>query len=424
MTSIRAGPGLPPVTGMSRVGLHPLRMRRDGEAWVIGRVETGEFISAPPVAQRAISLLSRDQTVTEVRAALQAEGTDVNVVGFVTTLAGLGFLSHIDGHRLEGPEPPRPTFPWLRPAHVRWVLHPATAAVAAVLILAGAGPVLIGRAPVPGYHDLIWSTSGGLVLLGNAAIAWTIIFVHEMAHLAAARAAGVPGRMSLSTRLQFLAAQTDVSGIWAAPRQVRLTVYLAGMTVNLLIFALCVPAAAIAVPAGLAHRLLVATGLISVLFVPPQFLVFMRSDVYFVLQDITGCANLYADGSAYFRYLAGRLWSAVSRRGRPSADPSRNLPARQRRAVRAYTVILAGGTAACLAVAATTTLPTAITLLARAVAAITGGSSVAGRFDALAVITVIGGFQLLWSRAWWRRHGHRVRRLRGHLYPNRRKEVR
>jgi hypothetical protein len=62
MTSIRAGAGLPPVTGMSRVGLHPLRMRRDGEAWVIGRVETGEFISAPPVAQRAISLLSRDQT--------------------------------------------------------------------------------------------------------------------------------------------------------------------------------------------------------------------------------------------------------------------------------------------------------------------------------------------------------------------------
>jgi len=111
MTSIRAGAGLPPVTGMSRVGLHPLRMRRDGEAWVIGRVETGEFISAPPVAQRAISLLSRDRTVTEVRAALQAEGTDVNVAGFVTTLAGLGFLSHIDGHRLEGPEPPRPTFP-------------------------------------------------------------------------------------------------------------------------------------------------------------------------------------------------------------------------------------------------------------------------------------------------------------------------
>jgi hypothetical protein len=45
--------------------------------------------------------------------------------------------------------------------------------------------------------------------------------VHELAHLAAARSLGVPARIGLSTRLFYLVAQTDVSGIWAAPRRAR-----------------------------------------------------------------------------------------------------------------------------------------------------------------------------------------------------------
>jgi hypothetical protein len=165
-------------------------------------------------------------------------------------------------------------------------------------------------------------------------------------HLATARAAGVPGRMSLSTRLQFLVAQTDVSGVWGEPRRTRLTVYLAGMVVNLVVAAVCVLTLAAVAPTGLVADLLAATmlvSLLSLLSLPFEFMLFLRSDVYFVVQDLTGCANLYASGSAYARHLTKRLWHRM-RCLPPPEDPSQALPTAERHAVRTYTVVLVVGT--------------------------------------------------------------------------------
>ncbi|MER7272495.1 hypothetical protein ABT344_29915 [Micromonospora carbonacea] len=107
-----------------------------------------------------------------------------------------------------------------------------------------------------------------------------------------------------------------------------------------------------------------------------QFLVFMRTDVYFVLQDVAGARNLYADGAAYARW-----WLRRAAR-RPGRDPSLALPARERRAVRWYALLLVVGTAACLTAAAAVTA------------------------------AVLGGSWAVWCWAWWRRHGRRLRTLR------------
>jgi putative peptide zinc metalloprotease protein len=396
------------VTGPSRVTLHPLSTRPAGGSLLIGRVENGDFIAAPPVAGRAVALLAAGHSVAEVGALLRVEtGADIDVADFVAALADLGFVAAVDGRPLDQPAQPRPSLPWLRPAHVRWTLSPVTAL--AVLLIAGFGAALVLLDPAlrPGYRDLLWCRSGGAVIAVNTAICWTVIALHELAHLATARAAGVPARMSLSTRLQFLAAQTDVSGVWAAPRRTRLTVYLAGMAVNLVVATGC-EAARVATGPGLPHRLLAAAALISLLLLPSQLLIFMRTDVYFTVQDLSGCANLYADGSAYARHLAGRLRG----RRRPAEDPSRDLPARERRAVRIYSVLLVIGTATCLAVALTVTVPVTATLLGRAGRTVAGAGTVAGFLDGAAVLTILSGYQLLWLRAWWRRHGHRARQLK------------
>jgi putative peptide zinc metalloprotease protein len=415
----------PSVSGTTHVRLHELSMRPDEaageETWIIGRIETGEFIAAPLVARRVITLLAAGSRVEEIRGKLLDEGADVDVADFVTTLAELGFVSHMDGRRLDQPVPPRPTLPWLRPGHVHWLLHPAAAMAAAAIIAAGVIDAVAEPALVPTYRDLLWSGSGGLVIAGNAAIGWSLLFLHELAHLATARGAGVYARMSLSTRLQFLVAQTDVSGIWAAPRKIRLTVYLAGMTTNLVVAAVCVLTEAALPPDGGPRALLAAVALLSLLSVPTQFLVFMRTDVYFVIQDLTGCANLYADASAYLRYHAKRLWRTSRRADPPPTDPSCRLPTRERRAVRCYTIVLTAGTAICLLAAATITWPTAFALIEGAVHAITDNHGSAARLiDGIVVVSVTAAVQLLWLRAWWPRHGHRIRSLLADLDRQRR----
>jgi hypothetical protein len=263
---------------------------------------------------------------------------------------------------------------------------------------------------VPRYHDLVWSRHSGLVLLVNAVLGWALVGVHELGHLGTARGAGVPARLSLGTRLQFLVAQTDVSGVWAAPRRTRWTVYLAGITVNLLIAAVGVLLEPLAAP-GLARHLLAAVALESVLVLPFELLVFMRTDVYFLIQDAAGCANLYADGSAHLRYLARRALRRVTagRRGTGAGpDPARDLPPRERRAVRAYSWLLLAGSAGCIAAAVAVTIPASVVLFVHAFGELTGGRA-ADTLDGLAALGVLGVLGLLWMRTWWRRHGDRVR---------------
>jgi putative peptide zinc metalloprotease protein len=391
------------VTG--RVVFHPLSIRPDGDSWVIGRVDTGEFAVMPPVARRVITLLSDGRTVTEAAQALRAEtGTEFAVADFVTSLDEMGFVAALDGEARSAPEPARPTLPWLRPRHVRWTLHPVTAWLTLAVITAAAALMIAEPSLVPRYHALVWSRHSGLVIGVNAALAWTLVLLHESGHLVTGRAAGVPSRMSLSTRLQFLAAQTDVSGIWAAPRRVRWTVYLAGGAVNLLIGAGCVLAEPLATPGGLVRHLLALVALESVLFLPVELLIFMRTDVYFLVQDIAGCANLYADGSAYVRYLGQR---ALRRQPVPH-DPSRALPPRERRAVRAYSAVLFTGTLASITAAIAITIPATVALIAHALGELVSGHPLV-ELDGLAAAIVIVGFQAVWARTWWRRHGGQVR---------------
>jgi hypothetical protein len=132
-------------------------------------------------------------------------------------------------------------------------------------------------------------------------------------------------------------------------------------------------------------------------------MVFMRTDLYFVLQDLTRCRDLYGDGVAYTKYAARRTLRRTT-----APDPSLELPAHERRAVRVYSVVLVVGTTLCLAFLATVTLPADITLFARAVAHLGPGHSPAGRLDATAVVVALGGVHVLWARTWWRdRRGRR-----------------
>jgi hypothetical protein len=138
-------------------------------------------------------------------------------------------------------------------------------------------------------------------------------------------------------------------------------------------------------------------------------MVFTRTDLYFVLQDLTGCRDLYGDGLAYARYAFRRAVRPSRRAG--TADPSTRLPPHERRAVRLYSVVLVAGTAACLAFMAAVTLPVDIALLVAAARGIGPGHGLAGNADSAAVLIVLGGINVLWLVTWWR--NRRNRRSRG-----------
>ncbi len=398
------------VASGSRVRLRGLCQRRGGDGWVIGRIETGDFITVPDVAHRVITLLGEGHAIDDVAGRIRAEtGTRFAVADFVAALDELGFVAAVDDRVRADNAAVRPSLPWLRPGHVRWLTHPLAPAVVAGFAVAAAVVLVLHPALLPSYRVLVWSRRAGLVLAVNAAIAWTIILVHEFAHLATARGAGVPARITLGTRLQFLTAQTDVSGVWAAPRRTRMTVYLAGMGIDVCCVGSCLLVLQLAGPHGLARHLLAVAAAEVLLGLLAQFMIFMRTDMYFVLQDLTGCANLYADGSAYVRYLGGLTTWRIRHATGPSADPSREYPAPRRRAVRLYSALLLTGTAVCLGAEFVVSLPALITLAVRTVSEI--GSTPAATVDASLALAILLGFQILWISRWRHRHEHQVRSM-------------
>ncbi|MFD5240528.1 hypothetical protein [Streptomyces tendae] len=410
-----ASDGPPRITPTTRVLLHDLAVRRDRDEWIVGRMTTRTFVALPAAGARAVELLGAGLSVGRTEESLRAEtGEEFDIADFVGDLAALGFVARIGDHAVPDAEPPRASLPWLRPRHVRLALHPVMPLLVGVL-LAAAAVVLVRRPDLlPGYRDLLWSRHGSVVLLSGAAAGWTLLLAHELAHLVTARAAGVPGKMRLGTRLQFLVMQTDISGIELASRRHRLTAYLAGIALNLSVASSLVLVLALTEPGTTAHRLLAAALLLALLPLPFQCMVFTRTDLYFVLQDLTGCRDLYGDGLAYARYRARRSVRSVRsvrsmravRRGVGAGDrdddPSARLPAHERRAVRLYSVVLVVGTAACLTFMAAVTLPVDVALLVRAVRGLGPGHGLAGNADAVTVLVVLGGVNVLWLVTWWR----------------------
>ncbi|MFF2076797.1 hypothetical protein ACFVXG_18800 [Kitasatospora sp. NPDC058162] len=394
----RAGDGGPAVLGT--VDFHPLGMREDAGEWVVGRADTGDFVALPPSGVQAIRLLQSGLTVDETAARIHRDsGRRIAVAPFVESLTRLGFVRSVDGRPVDSAPPVRPSLPWIRAEHVRWLLSPFLPAV--LLAVAAAAAVLLAARPElrPGWHDLVWSDRGTFVLAGQAALTWALLYVHELSHLLTARAAGVPGRIRLGTRLQFLVMQTDVSGIWQCPRKVRCTVYLSGMVLDLGIAGGCVLIETGTGP----NRLLSLLAFSKLLAVAVELMVFMRTDVYFLLQDLLSCRNLYRDAAAYCRHLAARC------AGRAHPDPLAALRPRERRIVRGYAVLMVLGTVGSLVLAYLAFAQVTLVLLTRALHTLGGSADPVSLADAVATVIALVATQGLWVRAWWRRHGPKVR---------------
>lgn len=386
----------------SRVRLHDLQIGPDRGEWIVGRFPTRQFVALPEVGATVIGLLGEGFTIGQVTDRLATDtSVDFDVLSFVRDLVLLDFVAEIDGRPVPSGTPPPPSFPRLRPEHVRFALSPALPVLLGCLLLAAAGTMLARPGTIPRYRDLLWNPHGSVVLATAFLFCWSLVFLHELAHLVTARAAGVHARIRIGTRLQFLVLETDISGIELAPRRHRLTAYLAGIGVNLSAAATAVLLVAATGEDTVAHRFFKAAVLLALLPLSFQLMVFMRTDVYFVLQDLFGCRDLFGDGRAYARYAGKRIWSMISRSGHPPADPGIGLPRRERRAARIYSAVLVAGTTICVAAAAAFTIPADVALIVQAARRLNLGHPTVSTADGALVILILGAVHTAWAVTWW-----------------------
>ncbi|WP_147425137.1 hypothetical protein [Bailinhaonella thermotolerans] len=365
-----------------------LSVVEDGpDDYVVGNGET--FINVPAIGAEVVRLLDGTRTPAEVRSrVLREHGVDVDVEDFLTGLGGAGLLR---------PPEVRPNL-WdrVRPGHVRWLFSRPAHLLVAVLFAGAVAAMAVRPEVSPTYTGLVWTNSLAFTLT-FAAASWLLVFVHELSHIAAARSLGVRAELSLGTRLQFLVAQTRVTGVWRLPRRARYRVHLAGMRTDLAIASAgtCYLAFAGPSPADGLVRLAV---LICWSQIAWQFLFFMRTDVYYAYANLTGEKNLMDDAQAYLR-------AVLARRPRPPVA----------RGVRAYARFLVVGRVLGLAFFAGYMVPITVAACARAWEEYQASP---GSLTPLATIAVIAAGWLLYVYVFVRQR-LRSRRTAGAAAPER-----
>lgn len=361
------------------------RLHEDGEV-IVGRPEIGTFLVVEPSAVEVLDWLAEGATVGEIRHRyLQRYGEPPEIQPLLERLETDGFVqreSESDrpaeacGARPRGPT--RFHLEWISPRLARRLLGPPTVTAMSLLVLAGLAALISTPEILPSWRALYFPEGlgayGSILLLASL----VLVAIHELAHLVAARAAGVSCRFGLGTRLWIPVAETDMTGVWSVPRGKRYLPLLAGpladaaggSVVALLLFAS--ERSWIELPASVT-RFCQALLLIYLLALLWQCYLFVRTDFYYVLANLLRCKNLMGDTEVFVRNAVFR-WLP----GAGTGDSPR-LPRHEMRAVRWFSLAWLGGRIVAFGALLFIQLPLAWSYLELLAGAATGSGTVGAR---------------------------------------------
>lgn len=399
----------------SPIRLHPLSFRReDSGCWIVGRSDGGQFIEVPAEAVTFLRELNNGGNPRDAQARVrELHGELIDAADFIETLIECDLVASLDD-RPVGSGPQAASLGRLRPDHVRWVFSVPSLLCIYGFIVAGLVSAVVSGNIAPDYRAFFVVGSQSVTLAWNTVIFLSVLAIHEFWHLAAARADGVHARFSLGTRLQFLVAQTTVTGLWAAPRNARIRVYLAGITSDLVIASACSLVLSVAEPTGLVRRALEACILLILMSIAIQCALYIRADMYFVVQELLKCKNLYGDAWEYFRYGISR----VLRLPQAPSDPTRRLARHERIAIKWYAAFMVPSSFITVGVFVVYGIPITVTLFYGAAqdlfAGIDSGNLVRA-LDGILVIAVEGSLQAAFLYIFIAKQWKKFGRLPTHL---------
>lgn len=350
------------------ISVQPFTRQADGEETIIGRVETGVFLAVPSEAIELLDELAQGRTIGEVSDGYeQRYGETPDLEDFIQILETKGIVKPVApgdngaATASASPQVKRVRYHFSNFPHrlAQRIFNLPTVVVGCAVIALALAASIRNPSLLPGPRDLYFPDRRTLTWTILILASYATIFIHELGHLVAARAVGINSRLGISHRLWYLVAETDLTGLWSVPKRQRYLPLLAGSLIDtvsgslllLLMFAqgqgwLALPTLAVRVARGMMF-----TYMMRVLW---QFFLFVRTDFYYVIASIFNCRNLLKDTEGFLRNQVARILPFV----RP-VDQS-EIPERERRVIRFYSILWVVGRAFALTILFTVTLPLAV----------------------------------------------------------------
>ncbi|MGD2249025.1 MAG: hypothetical protein PVF58_11520 [Candidatus Methanofastidiosia archaeon] len=380
------------ITDTSIITFHDLFKGEEEDGLIlVGRQDIGSYVSLPAEAIEVIDLLDSGRPVGEVKKVLEQKyGEEVEIEEFIEDMIDNEMVHFVDTYEIETTsQEHKDLFSWITGDHVTWLFSKGAwffygGTVAACVIIFAVHPHYIPE-PVDFFWHPWYSVAVGLM----AFCGWILVAIHEIAHLFAAKAVGTGGYFSLSNRLIFVVAQTNLGNIWVIPRKNRYIVYFAGMAWDSVMIFVCLALLLIhdyhlAVLPDLGYTFLKALIFIKVWGIIWQFRFNMQTDIYYAVGNYFKCRNLLGDAQTNIKNFFSKFVKRIS-----YVDLG-DMPDYELRAVKWYTLLYIVGTSVTLATYFFRNLPLLILQIKRAYYGIIAGYTAdpAHFIDAVVLVTL------------------------------------
>lgn len=299
-----------------RIEFYTISSRKENDVYVVWKENSSNFIEIPENSFLTLKLLQQGKTPNEVTKILKNKyEEEYDVKGFLEELTKLGFVRSIDGLPISVKQEKTKTFSFIKKEHLSWIYSKPLLILYFSVIGLAALILIFNPVYFPIYSDLFFTDSYLVVLVFSFAIGLGLVFLHEFSHLIAGKAAGIDGYFSIGMRLYIPVAETNLTQLWSIPRKKRFIPFLAGMITDavicsLLIFLLWLSDLNLIVLGDLVPfaKMIVLVLYYSLFW---QFLLFIRTDLYYAISNLFGCRNLYSDSwnfvlSNFLRLFKGK----------------------------------------------------------------------------------------------------------------------
>ncbi|WP_174733648.1 hypothetical protein [Mesobacillus harenae] len=289
---------------LSKITLYPLKARADKKNYIVEDLSNDEFYEMPKVCVDAIELINSGFDLEYIEQNLKKTHPeeDVNIIEFVKQLADLELIKEINGEavdRSEGTTSPT-GYKWIPPLVGKFFFNKYTAGIHIGLIIVNITLLLINPYLFPHYQDIFIFDLMMENIVVWVLITFLLVLIHEFGHVLAVRAYDFPTKIELGHRLFFVVLETDMTKVWQLPPRKRNQLYFAGIYFdNILLFIALIGQM---MPLNVVVKALLAIMVFdNVLRILYQFCIYMKTDFYYVLENVTGSYNLMDNGNQYLR---------------------------------------------------------------------------------------------------------------------------
>ncbi|NWQ40626.1 hypothetical protein MLOOGBEN_07930 [Bacillus sp. EB106-08-02-XG196] len=285
------------LTLSATLSLVPIEIRKDKKRFIIEDKTSGEFFEMPEICVDAISLMNQGEQLGNIELLLKEKYPyeDVNLLEFAEQLIDLQLLDSIDGVKIDKQEIQREQlgFLWISPKIGKFFFNKFTYFLYGAIFILNILLFIVNPSLFPHHEDIFVFDLMVVNVLFWMFFTFLFVLIHEFGHVLAMRAHNLPTKLEIGHRMFFVVFETDMSSVWKLPSKDRNVLFLAGLSFDsLILFVALILQLIFQSEQGIILGLMNLAVFDVVLRIIYQCCFYMKTDLYFVFENVSGCYNL------------------------------------------------------------------------------------------------------------------------------------